>query len=383
MTLSERAKTLLQVNADLLRVAEQIFGFDDVKHGHGCPRGHRIAAERIEIAGSPAKLRQHFGTTGDASDGVTIAHRLAHGHKIGQHAVALKAPHRIACAAKAGLNFIRNIKPTCSMDRVDRALQETRRGVEHAIAGENAITDEQRWLDAMALEVLDRAFDMGRELRGHVAGRASVDIGCRNGADIHPKRHVLAQRGRKTRHRLCHAMISRFGHDDTLTTGAAFRDAHGKIIGFGPGAGEHQVPDFCGHGRQKTLGINEHVIVQIAGVCGQRRHLAADRSDHSRVAMPDGGNVVVGVQIGVAIGIIKPRPLTAHKMNGTLIKQAVGRTKQSFALLDDARGHHIQFDSALYISVYHAGIVRHLSLHLAGTQKRGGDIFARQGRETF
>ena len=52
------------------------------------------------------------------------------------------------------------------------------------------------------------------------------------------------------------------------------------------------------------------------------------------VTMTNAGDVVVRIQIGVAIGVVQPNPFTPHDMQRLVVEQSIRRSKQSLAPLN-------------------------------------------------
>jgi hypothetical protein len=156
-----------QISACVLRVLHQSFGLDHVENCNPGSGRNRVTAEGVEVARSPAKLREQFWTGCHSGDGMAIAHRLAHRDQIGNEAVARKAPHPSAAAAEAGLHFIRNEQRTGRAYGIDSRSQKTGRIGEYAVAGEDRIDQKRRRPDAAFPHVFQRVADM---MRKHFAG---------------------------------------------------------------------------------------------------------------------------------------------------------------------------------------------------------------------
>ncbi len=120
-------------------------------------------------------------------------------------------------------------------------------------------------------------------------------------------------------------MIGVVGNDDPRATGGRAGDAEGEVVRLGPGAGEHHVAEVGREEGEKTLGIGEDAVVQVAGVGGKGGGLLRQGFHHPGVAMADGGDVVVAVEVGVAVWVVEVDALAADQMHRRLVEQAIGR----------------------------------------------------------
>ena len=107
------------VVADDARVLLQLLLLEDIEHRVRRGAGHRIAAESIEVHHLAPRTRSQARRGHDAGDGVAVAHRLAERDEVRDDAIPLVTPHVGAGAAKAGLNFVRDIDPACAAYDLD------------------------------------------------------------------------------------------------------------------------------------------------------------------------------------------------------------------------------------------------------------------------
>lgn len=70
--------------------------------------------------------------------------------------MALEAPPVIAGAPEAGLHLVRDVQPPGGTDLVDDSIQEACWFGVDTVAREDAVREERRQLEAVAMEVLDR-----------------------------------------------------------------------------------------------------------------------------------------------------------------------------------------------------------------------------------
>ena len=124
-------------------------------------------------------------------------------------------------------------------------------------------------------------------------------------------------------------MIGERGDDDALPAGVGAGDPQRQVVRFRARAGEHHVRQVGREGREQRLGIIQHGVVQIARVGVDLRGLPGDRLHDMRMGVPHRGDVVVAVEVAVAVHVEQPGALAAHQVNGMFVEQPVGRAEQA------------------------------------------------------
>jgi hypothetical protein len=71
-----------------------------------------------------------------------------------------------------------------------------------------------------------------------------------------------------------------------------------------------------GQGAEQTLGVGQHAFVQVARMGIEGAGLARDGLHHVRMAVPDRSDVVVGIQIALAVGVVQPDAIAATRCSG-------------------------------------------------------------------
>lgn len=266
------------------------------------------------------------------------AQRLAHGDDVGHHAVPLEAPERVAGAAEAGLHFVGNEEAAGLAHRVHRLGHEAGRVGEDAVAREHGIDHQRGRAHAVRLEVRDGLAHAIRERAAQFAGRSAVAVRRGHGAHRIAKLHELAERGRGLGDRRGDAVVRKARDDQSLGPGVRACDAHRQVVGLAAGAGEHRMCELGRQGGEQPLGVVEHTFVQVARVGVEHAGLAGNGLDHVRVAMADRGDVVVGVEMGPALGVVQPHAFATHRVQRRVVEQAVGRAEHARAALDQGLG---------------------------------------------
>lgn len=111
-------------------------------------------------------------------------------------------------------------------------------------------------------------------------------------------------------------------------------DAQRQIVGLRAGAGEHDVFDRRAERRNDLGGKFEDTVLHVARMGTERLHLTMDRFDDARVAVADRYDVVVSVEVFVALRIPHLRTEAAADLDGLGVHQPVGWSQQLAALAD-------------------------------------------------
>ena len=133
------------------------------------------------------------------------------------------------------------------------------------------------------------------------------------------------------------AVIGRAGHDEARAAGPRLGDSQGEVVRLAARAGHHEMGDRRGEGRQQALGIGIDDRAQIARVDVEPGGLAGYRLDDTRMAMPDGRHVVVGIEIATAIRPGHPDARRLDHVDGVAIEQDRPGPEASQPALDAAR----------------------------------------------
>ena len=137
-----------------------------------------------------------------------------------------------------------------------------------------------------------------------------------------------SERGRQLSQRAGDAVIGVCGDDEAGAAGAGSRDAQSEIVGLAAGAGEHDVTDLGRKRREQFFREVEHGLVQIARMGVEHGGLPRNRLHDMRVAVPDGCDVVVGVQIAVTGGVVEPDAFAADELHRLVVEQPIRRAEQ-------------------------------------------------------
>ena len=139
-------------------------------------------------------------------------------------------------------------------------------------------------------------------------------------------------------------------HNHTFTAGVGLCHADGQIIGFGAGALEHDAVELVRHSGKDILRVMQDVLVQVAGVSVEHRCLLGQGFDHARMAMPNGGHVVVHVEVFLAIRIPQMGADALHQVDRIAVEQTVCGAEHvallgQFAGLRIKRGRHFRAET--------------------------------------
>ena len=125
------------------------------------------------------------------------------------------------------------------------------------------------------------------------------------------------------------AVIGVCGDDGSGAAGPGSRDAQSEIVGLAAGAGEHDVADLGRKGAEQLSREIEHDLLVVAPLCvlstAACRVIACT---DLRVAVPDGCDVVVGVQIAMSGGIVEPDTFAADELHRLVVEQTIRRAEQ-------------------------------------------------------
>ena len=134
-----------------------------------------------------------------------------------------------------------------------------------------------------------------------------------------------SERRRQFGQRAGDAVIGVCCDDEAGAAGAGSRDAQGEIVGLAAGAGEHDVTDLGRKRREQFFREVEHGLVQVARMRVEHGGLLRNRLHDLRVAVPDGCDVVVGVQIAMTGSVMEPDAFAADELDRLVVEQPVRR----------------------------------------------------------
>ncbi|MDT4848296.1 hypothetical protein FQZ97_823830 [compost metagenome] len=127
--------------------------------------------------------------------------------------------------------------------------------------------------------------------------------------------------------------------DYTFLAGVMHRHTQRQVICFGARAGEHRMASLTERaidGSQQVFGVLQDAVLEIPGVSAQDVCLAADRVCNLRMSMADADDVVVSVQVIVAVPVKQQGALAAADLYRILVEEPVSGTQQTGAFLDHA-----------------------------------------------
>jgi hypothetical protein len=123
-------------------------------------------------------------------------------------------------------------------------------------------------------------------------------------------------------------------NDDALVPGVVPGHPHGEIVGFRTRAREHDVPEFDRHRAQELLAVAKDRLLDVPGVGVQRRELSVYGLDDVGVAVPDAGDVVVDVEVVVAVGVVEQCARAAHDFDRLLVEESISGPEETFPFAD-------------------------------------------------
>ena len=251
--------------------------------------------------------------------------------------MASESPECVAGASEARLHFVGDPYATQFMNGVDHRLQIADRIGVHAVGGEDGVGKQCRKLDAMTFHIGNglahfASHPVAEFLGGAFRGRLAVNdqtVSVRRGNHAHgqAKRLRGAERWGKLGGECRIAMVGLAGHDHAFAASVGLCYANGQIVGFGTSALEHDAVKFVRHGGEDIFRIMQDVLMQVARVGVEHRSLLGKCIHHARVTVADGCDIVVHVQVFLAVGIPKMRATALHQMHWIAVEQTVGRTK--------------------------------------------------------
>ena len=273
--------------------------------------------------------------------------------------MALETPELAAGAPEAGLHLVSEEEAAPRPDRGGGGGEETGGVGKDAIGGEDGVDDQQGGPDALRGHPVaglghglgEALGDALRVVRGGGGGdREDGGAGGDGGADRH--RHLGSGKG--------DAVIGVVGDDDPAAAGRGAGDAEREVVRLRPGAGEHDVAEVGGEMREETLGIGQDRLVQVAGVGGERRGLLCHRLNHAGVAMADGGDVVVAVEVGGPVGGVEVDALPTGEVDRGFVEEPVGGAERLGAAAGEGFVCRRELACAGGIGVQHRGLAGHV-----------------------
>ncbi|MNM96036.1 hypothetical protein D3C81_1085000 [compost metagenome] len=234
------------------------------------------------------------------------------------------APHRPG-APEAGLHLVDDDQPAGLAHQFDRALQQSGRDARQALVGEDRAEDHAGEADAGGFQAIDGALHLGQVgLDQRLAGKAMqrpVGLGEGNAAHlaeglalaVHHRRHLV--------HRGGVAVVAEVAADDPSTAPELASDAQGLLVGLGPRAGIEHLVQAGAEGAEQPLGVGDDGLAQVAAVHVERTVLPGDGLGHPGVAMTDHRDVVVAVEVALAIGRVQVDAFATDEVQRLLVEQ--------------------------------------------------------------
>ncbi len=96
--------------------------------------------------------------------------------------------------------------------------------------------------------------------------------------------------------------------------------------------------DLGREGGEKLFGVIEHGLVQIARMGVEQCGLPGNRLNDVRVTVADRRHIIIGVEIGIALGIVEPDAFATDELHRLLVEQPIGWSEQAIAARDDVSG---------------------------------------------
>ncbi|KAG0920629.1 hypothetical protein G6F32_015504 [Rhizopus arrhizus] len=104
---------------------------------------------------------------------MAVAHGLAHGHHVRDHAIALKSPPVGAHPGKAALHFVGDEQAAAGAHALGRQRQRCAGSGVHAVAGEHGVDHQRDHWRAGGFQLVGRSIHAGGELRRDLVRRRS------------------------------------------------------------------------------------------------------------------------------------------------------------------------------------------------------------------
>jgi hypothetical protein len=276
-----------------------------------------IATEGVEVLHAVGEGRRDLRRGHHCGEGVPVAGRLADRHDVGHQPLGREPPERGAHPTEADLHLVGDDQTA---------------GRAHMLSGCNEIAVRQHHLSATADH---RLHDHPGELS--VAGLASTSldvcrvphpdaravaselaaVGIRHRCHVHPRRcaptagtRVLV--GAHVDERLGVAVIAVLDADEVPGAGAGADEAQCEVVRLAAGVDEEAHRQRLGQRGGEALGIAEHLVVEVAGVGVEHRHLPGSGRDDMRVRMADVRDVVDRVEVGATLVVVQVRADPAH-----------------------------------------------------------------------
>ena len=182
------------------------------------------------------------------------------------------------------------------------------------------------------------AFEVGD---GPGDGGGEVDAGPGRGdrADVGAEGNVGAKAGGQFGERGGDAVVGVGGDDDPGGAGLVAGDAEREVVGLAAGAGKHGI----GGGGEvvrgdEPLGVVDDPVGEVPGVGVEGRELPGHGLGDVGVGVADAGDVVIGVQVGVAFRVVQVHARAADEGHGLVVEQPVGAAEHALAPADELLG---------------------------------------------
>src|SRR5713226_5541346 len=239
-----------------------------------------------------------------------VADWLAQGHDVGDNTLRLKHPEVCACAAEAGLHFIRDADSSGGADRSKGFAQVSRR--------QNDLTaTTQRRLAEEGSKTVAIISDLPHCL-SHVAREELAGVGSTMGATIDIRLWNLAHPGGTTstalavelvraeiNHRAGVAVISGVHYDHFIPPGVRACQTQRQLVRFTAATNQVHDTQWLRQHCSQPLAVIDQVFMQIAGIRIENRHLLGSGTHYVWMAVSDMRDIINAVQVAPTVGIIK------------------------------------------------------------------------------
>ena len=304
-------------------VVEQLLGLDDVEDRRGRGDADRIAAKGVEVTNVSAEFGHYLLATDDGSDRHAVAHRLSHDDQVGHEGMSLKSPPGGSEPSEPWLDFVGDPQSTRFPYRACRRRQKPCRIGMHSVTGHDGVHDHSGESDATLAQIRNRPSDSVCEVLGHGGRVVALRIGggdqCHVGADsvVGPQARRYGRSGSGG------AVIGVGRADDALGARLVPGDPQGEVDRLTARARVDDLRQFRREEVEKSFRVRDHGLGEVAGVGIEDAELFIDQTLHVRVAVADGRDVVVGVQVLVSVGVVQPHTRPADRDDGVAVEQPV------------------------------------------------------------
>ena len=172
------------------------------------------------------------------------------------------------------------------------------------------------------------------------AGRVAVRI--RRRELVHVSGSLEAARtgvlvGRELDERLGRAVVGPAEHEHVARPGVGARQAQRQVVGLAPRAHEVAHVERTGEGGSQPAGVLDDVVVQVARVGVELRHLARACGDHVGVTMSDVAHVVHAVEVAPSARVEQVGAAALDDLERLVVGKAQGAAQVASTQVEDLR----------------------------------------------